>query len=305
MRKLAFFALVATLATVCTPLFPASSARISDLKKEAQKFKNEVVTVEGFVTQYVEDLKTTSFYYLKDDWGGIIKIRTSQGKPNVGARYRVEGPFTIDDRFGTDPFISEESRTQLAETPPQPPPLVKEGGDKTTPWWHWRPSFNHGLALTALLLLVVTAIVVVAVVVAPRGTRRQSGGETQGSTVKIQVPPPGTLKLLPGRFEVVKGDPTLQEIRFYQPKGRNNAEITFGRSKGPAFTHIQLSSMTVSSRQAKLFFDSGQPKLVNYAGPQSNPTQVNGKEMDVNESVTLQPQDEITMGEVVFRYHQQ
>jgi len=42
--------------------------KVDSILKAPTNLKDEVVELEGFVTQYVEgDAKTTSFYFLKDD----------------------------------------------------------------------------------------------------------------------------------------------------------------------------------------------------------------------------------------------
>ena len=73
----------------------------------------EATYVEGFVTQYFKDMaRTTNFYFLKDNWGGIIKVRTSKPKPEVGKKYSITGPVNIDSDLN-EVFISEESRIQI------------------------------------------------------------------------------------------------------------------------------------------------------------------------------------------------
>jgi|GEM_PF-1105402 len=139
----------------------------------------------------------------------------------------------------------------------------------------------------------------------PASTQPEPPGEVvETKTIKISVPPPKTLKLLPGRLEIVGGDDQLREIRFYRVGGSGNSEVTFGRAKGPEYTHVQLKSQTVSSKQAKLMFSgAGQAALINFASPESNPTQINGREMGLEERVTLNQGDQIAMGELKFRFH--
>ncbi len=309
------------------------SPKVKDIKRNPRKYRNEVVAIDGFVTQFVEDkAQTTDFYYLKDDWGGLIKVRTSAGRPEVGRKYRVTGPLSIDIRY-REPFISEEKRELLeqpivVESPntgaveasreqnvtvepvapePQPDqPVIQQ------PLWQ-KPIF---LIVGGAILLLVLIIILVAILLRS-STRSDKGsdepisasdnpapGQTlEGKTIKMQVPPPGTLKLLPGRLEVLSGDDTVKEIRFYKPKGVARPEVTFGRAQGPAYSHVQLKAMTVSSRQAKMVFDGATVFLINYASSESNPTLINGREMAVEESVPVNNGDTIAMGEVKFKFH--
>ena len=135
------------------------------------------------------------------------------------------------------------------------------------------------------------------------GARNGEPEVVEGKTIKLHRPANDqTVKVLPGRFKVVGGLDEIPEIRFFMPRGRQTAEITFGRANGRPYEHIQLKPRTVSSRQAKLVFDGGQYTLVNHASRESNPTHVNGRELSEGESVRLSPGDRITMGEVEFEY---
>jgi hypothetical protein len=237
----------------------------------------------------------------------------------VTKRYRVSGPVSVDPR-NSEVFISEERRKKLEK--PLPTPAVaqtdvsKEKEKAAAPPPAEDKSSLYlliggiGLVFVLLVILVVLILKRNRAAASPGALPGEFGAEglpapietVEGKTIKLQVPPPGTLKLLPGRFEVVAGDDKVKEIRFYKPKGRTTAEITFGRAKGPAYSHVQLTPMTVSSRQAKVVFDNGRVYLVNYAGAESNPTRLNGREMAIEESATLQPEDTVAMGEIEFRF---
>ncbi|HXH38014.1 MAG TPA: FHA domain-containing protein [Thermoanaerobaculia bacterium] len=125
----------------------------------------------------------------------------------------------------------------------------------------------------------------------------------EGKTIKLHAPPPNTVKLLPGWFDVVGGDDVVKQIRFYSLGGERGTETTFGRVAGRPYAHIQLKAPTVSSRQAKVAFDNGAAQLTNLASSDSNPTKVNGREMGVNESVPLCESDRVEMGEVSLLFH--
>jgi PPM family protein phosphatase len=119
--------------------------------------------------------------------------------------------------------------------------------------------------------------------------------------VRFQAPPEGTLQLLPGRLEVEKGPGSGREIRFVRVPGRP-AEVTFGRSEGPDFLHVQLDSPTVSRSHARMRFLDGSWRLANESG--TNPTRVNGRSLDSAE-VILTDGDRVEIGEITFHFRQE
>jgi hypothetical protein len=122
----------------------------------------------------------------------------------------------------------------------------------------------------------------------------------EGETVKIAVPPPGTLKILPGKFVVLEGDEKIKEIRFFKEKSSLETEITFGRAAGPNYSHIQFKPMSVSAKHAKLIYAGNKFTLINYSN--TNPTRVNGIDLPENGSIELDEGDKIEMGEMVFEF---
>ena len=57
--------------------------RITMIKAAPSSYVNEVVRIDGFVMRLVDSgSKSTSFFYLKDDWGSVIKVRTSKEAPS-------------------------------------------------------------------------------------------------------------------------------------------------------------------------------------------------------------------------------
>jgi hypothetical protein len=314
------------------------SDRVRDIQESPAEFEDEVVEVEGFVTEYVEeDAKTTRFYYLKDSYGDIIMVRTTGAFPTVGERYRVSGPVSIDPEMNR-PYISEQRRSQLSGTTASD---TDSGDDQN------RDESAGGDGITANTILLMAIGIVVLLLfglliyvlyqrqrpqVAAQGgsslsadtppptseggdsagdgspgqASRESGPEpedvVQDETVKMHVPPEGTLKFL-GSLEVVAGLDDIERIPLHRPPGQDGeeAEITIGRASGPPYKHVELKPRTVSSKQAKLIHD-GDCKVVNYASKESNPTRVNGRPMELNESVEIEDGDVLTMGEVELRY---
>jgi len=79
-------------------------------------------------------------------------------------------------------------------------------------------------------------------------------------------------------------------------------ETTIGRDPGPPYRHIQLLPESVSGKHAKLVFDKRSYSLINYA--RTNPTRVNGEEIEENASRRLMDNDRIEIGGVVMTYRE-
>jgi hypothetical protein len=122
-----------------------------------------------------------------------------------------------------------------------------------------------------------------------------------GKTIRFHRPVDGTLQILPGRLEVVEGADTGQCIRFV--RSGSESEITFGRSEGPPYRHIQLRAPTVSRHHARMRLDTDGWAIVNLS--QTNPVVVNDQELAVDGTArTLRDGDRIEMGEVTFRFRE-
>jgi predicted component of type VI protein secretion system len=99
----------------------------------------------------------------------------------------------------------------------------------------------------------------------------------------------------------VEGRDVGQEIRFVRTPGPDGATVTFGRSDGAEYRHVQLHEPTVSRLHAKLVLDGRAWSLVNLS--RTNPVAVNGLALaGEGASVILREGDRIEMGEVVFRF---
>ncbi len=130
----------------------------------------------------------------------------------------------------------------------------------------------------------------------PSPADRKSGGASTSAP-----PPDGTLELLPGSLEVQNGPGPGQEFRFARVPGEEPV-ITFGRSSGPRYRHVQLGSATVSRLHARLTLREGGWVLQNES--KTNPTSVNGRPLQGNsEGTPLRDGDRIEMGEVVLLFH--
>lgn len=157
-----------------------------------------------------------------------------------------------------------------------------------------------GVFLAALVIVLIVALLRRGGV--SGGQNKVEATKVKGDVVIIHVPPPGTLKVLPGTFQV-SGDTKVQEIRLFRTRENADLEFTFGRETGPQFKHIQLEHPTVSRDQMKLLFSNGAYTVINRADPaKSNATEINGAVLGLNETAKLADGDKITMGAVSLVY---
>jgi hypothetical protein len=109
-----------------------------------------------------------------------------------------------------------------------------------------------------------------------------------------------TVQLLPGRLQPLT-EGVQQEIRFIKVAGVNR--FTFGRSPGPAYSHIQLKARTASRMHAYMVFDHGRWRIGNLS--QTNSVVVSGKLLEVDGAEhILEDGDRIEFGELVFIFHE-
>lgn len=288
------------------------NCRIEDILRNPDDYvkSGEVFAVKGQITQL--DPEGTNSYFLKDGWGGIIKIRTTNIEDvNIGAVYSISGSIGIStDTYPEEVFISELSRAIEEEEI-----VIKEKWWKQMKYW-----------LIAAIVLATAFFIIIFITVIKRREVPETIAEfgkveevspekeeikevkipepeevLEGTTIKMAVPPAGTLKMLPGRLIILEGDEKIKEIRFFKTKAEEESEITFGRAAGKPYTHIQLKPMSVSAKQAKLIYAGKKFTLINYAS--TNPTLVNDIELEENGMVEINEGDKIRMGEVLFEFH--
>lgn len=111
--------------------------------------------------------------------------------------------------------------------------------------------------------------------------------------------PDVTLQLLPGRLEPV-GRGKDHEIRFVRLPGLNR--FTFGRSAGPAHSHIQLRAETASRMHAFMEFESGRWQLGNMS--RTNAVVVNGSPLNGEGPHQLNDGDRIEFGELTYIFRE-
>jgi len=313
MKKIYSLLLLVIISSSLNLLGQSKVVQIKDILKDPTGFLQEEIQVTGLVIQYVEATEqTTSHYYLKDDYGAIIKVHTAESKPETNVKYKVTGILYMDAATSS-PFLSEKSKSRIDDvvTPPPPPPLPV----KT--WWeeNWLLAVIIG---SGILLIILISILL--------GSRKKShpvppiqtgvkpsvtGPEKQDSPIqrdnlKTMVIPssgPKTMKFIPGELEVITGDDKGKIIKIGGYPTEEGSIVTIGRDQvtGPRdFAHIQLKERTISRRQAEIILKDGKLYIKNLS--ETNYTKLDGKDLPPNTSAELKGGSVITFGEVEMKY---
>lgn len=122
-------------------------------------------------------------------------------------------------------------------------------------------------------------------------------------TVVFRSPADEPVQILPGRLEIVAGEPPRDDLRFFGRLGEP-VRITLGREAGSPQRTITLRSPTVSRRHAGLEFVDGRWQITNLST--TNPVLVNDRMLapDGDTACVLAEGDRIELGEVVLRFHE-
>ena len=119
-------------------------------------------------------------------------------------------------------------------------------------------------------------------------------------TVKFRRPGEEPIQILPGRLEVLSGEPKTREIRFVRSPGEP-AELILGREPGKSPQTVALHSETVSRRHARFAYSNGRWAVANLS--RTNPVIVNDERLtDGNIERPLDDGDQVELGEVVLRF---
>ncbi len=124
--------------------------------------------------------------------------------------------------------------------------------------------------------------------------------QIQGHALRFHRPADRSRPFLPGHLLVIEGTDAGLEVHFVRLAPIEDPVITFGRSEGPPFRHVQLLEPTVSRAHARMSFDGDGWSLTNLS--RTNPVLVNRIALADEQPVPLQDGDRIEMGALVFRY---
>lgn len=65
-----------------------------NLINSPNRYLNNIVEIEGIVQQHLPDQTSAGFFYLRDDFGELVRVRVIDSKPEVNTRIRMQGVFT-------------------------------------------------------------------------------------------------------------------------------------------------------------------------------------------------------------------
>lgn len=120
------------------------------------------------------------------------------------------------------------------------------------------------------------------------------------ATVIFNRPVDEPMQILPGRLQIISGEPATEDLRLFSRLGEP-ARIHVGRDTGPAHQYITLHSPTVSRRHARMDFENGTWTITNLS--QTNPVLVNDRVLTNGGSARkLCNGDRIELGEVALRF---
>ena len=133
------------------------------------------------------------------------------------------------------------------------------------------------------------------------GSQPAQDGVDEYRTVRVYK----TSKVLPATFVVMENGQETDSVFLSDQSGKGEIEI--GRDSPDVHGGIRIkdATNTLSRRQARIVYtaETREFLLTNLAGTESNPTIVNGQELQENQSVVLQSGDMVTMGSVQLRFN--
>ncbi len=303
------------------------SLKISDIVNNPGNYDNEFVTIKGIVTQYTPgSAKTTAYYLLKGDFGGVIKVNTSTPKPETHKVYSVSGTVIID-QVNREAYIIENSRNLL--TTDKTTDKITDKTSTTSSEGGKVINYTNMILITGGVLLLI--ILIIALFLFKREKKKpaypsggfyspsgnQSPTHTKGNktphvmpndndfkTIKIATDAaPKTMKLLPGYLEITAGADTGKKFSISGYPTLDGSIISIGRetvSGDRKYAHIQLKEQTVSHKQAEIIAVGNNLEVKNLS--KVNLTQLNGVEIQPGQKLKLEPNSIIKTGEVEFAY---
>ena len=296
--------------------------------------KNEQVAVQGWVSaEKLVSSTTFKAYYLKDRYGSTIVVRTVNELPQINSEVLVTG-VALADADSRKFFISETKR-KLIRSAPGDQPEAEGGAWKQLPEL---PSTENliligfiavGLLWVVLRLRREKAAPTAYVPAPPPGPspsyKPAPAPEPVGPYKPAPPPIPSTgsapaaspsvddfktvrvyktTKVLPGTLVVLENGQETDTIYLSDQSGRDEIEIVRDNPDIAGGIRIKDKTNTLSRRQARILYSASdkQFKLVNLAGEASNPTMINGWEMSGNETVVLNDNDVLRMGNVELKF---
>lgn len=277
------------------------NATIKEINQNPEKFKGELVVVDGLVSKWVPGSQnSTSHYLFEDEYGFTVRVNTASKPPETKVRYRISGILYFDS-VTNDLFISEQGRAKIA--------VVDDGG-KTN---------GSGKGITILVVLIILIGVFsyfsykilykkkVATGKTPDKApliEKPMGSDEDFKTIKLSAAePPKTLKFMPGELKIISGSDkgkVLKIAGYPTPEGN---VVTIGREDvigDRGFAHIRLIDSTISRKQAEII-QTGKTMMVKNIS-KTNLTVVDGVVLQPDQKVEIKPNSTIKTGDVEFQY---
>jgi len=289
----------------------------------------------------VKDVTTEFKLEGESETNNVILVHSQMGYPTHGTHYRFLGQLRQQTYNGL-PFVElvEQKGWPInSSNTPDPDRQVVckddpecEGGAASVPTEHATVGSRQGGVIppvptpgpdwVVIGLLIATGVIVVALFVVlikvlaapkPSSVAPIAAFQVESSqTVQVFKPTPqaikeGTVKVLPGRFEVVEGDGSSRDVRLAVSSQNPGREFMITRSNNGQMpmNAIAFKDMTVSANQGKLICaNDGSYTVINYADPvDRNPIVVNGRTLAKNEQYSLADNDQMAIGSVKLVYH--
>lgn len=306
----------------------SQNSSIRDLLKVAASKDGEVVEVSGLVVQYIESqTKTTSFYLIKDEYGAMIKVNTSNIRITTNEKFKVNGILYFDNKT-KEPFISEQFRILssgekiITNTVVDPNSIVIN--DKDDNFFSENATLLTIIGISLLSLVIILTILLRKknTLIVKNSTLKQKESDSPKnvfssatefysinqqesfSTIKIPQSAPKTMKLIPGELEIMTGPDKGKKFKMAGNATPNGNVITIGRESQAgenAYSHIELKEKTVSRKQAELISKNGNLWVKNLS--ETNYTRADGKELKPGEQAELKNNSIINIGELELKYN--
>lgn len=304
-------------------LYAVDPPGIQQIQTDPYSFLRDTVKLKGKVLRYnLEKTKTSKCYIFQDDYSDTIKVFTIESLPIVDQRYEITGMVTIVDVEGDKKEVNifENERNPIGKIDDS----ITIDTNKTPPGAKTGGLVNVFFGIAAFLLVVIAVLSIF--LIFNRNSKgptsmslsADSGGYSdpdpgtapiessseviENSILKMLYNSEKTMEMIPGRFEFIKSNDICNNIRFLKEITKKETEFLFGRKPRTDQDYIQLKSLTVSERQAKLHWANEKFMLINYST--TNPTKINGKRLAKDESASLEYGDTIEMGDVTIKMHE-
>lgn len=304
----------------------AEKKTVEEIIKKAGSLNSVYIETEGFIIHYVPETQNspTSYYLLKGYYGDTLKVNTAEAKPEINQKYSVWGILYVERIFKNgkwtySPFLSEKSKICLSCPPPStetttlPPPVDYTlyyiiGGAVVLMVGFFafvkvRNRNNHKPSDWETPTLTTDYSNIPKTETPPPYYPTQP--DTDFKTVKINTTPSKTMRLIPGRLEIINGEDKGKTFLIQGYPTKEGSIVTVGRETitgEKSHSHIQIDQhyQTVSRKQAEIIYKDRKLFVRNLS--ETNITEVDGQELRLGETVEIRPESIIKMGEIEFQY---